>query len=519
MDRKEQKTKQTSQHPRKPKPTLSSEIELIYKVGLEISAELDLKKLLTLIIEYIQHTLRFQNCSIMLKEGDNLVIRAASEYPGDILGKTVPFGQGVTGRCASEKKEIRVADSGANADYISLSKKKFHSELAIPILFAGNLLGVVNVENTRKNAYTERDLRILKILSSQVAVAIHNARVHSQLKLVQDIGIKLVSITNLDELLASIVSETQSILHLDSCAIFLAAGEDLVLKAVTREFPRETIGLKIPIGKGVTGRCAAGKKTVNIGNVPEYPGYIPSGIAGIQSEIASPILFENRLLGVLTVESKRLLAFDEDDIRLLSILGSQIAVAIHNSRLYAELEEMAVTDPLTGLYNQRQFYVRLASEMVRAARYHHPLTLILIDLDDFKPINDAHGHIKGDEVLRLVARAISQNIRRDGGAIAMKDIEIDIVARYGGDEFFVILPETELAGARETAERLRKVLTTALAGTLQSLKGNVGPVKMTASFGITAFHPGENRDEFIRRADQAMYRAKGEGKNRIAVIE
>ena len=115
---------------------------------------------------------------------------------------------------------------------------------------------------------------------------------------------------------------------------------------------------------------------------------------------------------MLTVESQQENAFNEDDIRLLSILSLQVAVGMRNARMYAEIEKMAVTDPLTGLYNYRYFYQRLGAELARCERYHHPLSVIMVDLDDFKKINDHCGHLFGDRVLRETAQAIRGNIRR-----------------------------------------------------------------------------------------------------------
>ena len=170
-----------------------------------------------------------------------------------------------------------------------------------------------------------------------------------------------------------------------------------------------------------------------------------------------PIRFEDELLGVLTIESRDEDAFDDDDVRLLSTLSAHVAVCLHQTLALAESERMAVTDGLTGLYNYRYFHERLRGEMARCTRYSRPLSLVMIDLDNFKAINDRFGHLQGDEVLREVARRIKMNIRGCEGTSATKRADVDIASRYGGEEFIVIMPEAPAAGAAIAAERLRAV--------------------------------------------------------------
>lgn len=493
------------------------EFELVYNVAMQLGSELDLDRLLKLIVENIKLALHYPHCSILLREGDDLVVKAITDDP-EAVGMHIPVGSGVTGRCAMRKQELLVQDVSQCAYYIRIGGINYKSEFDIPILYRDKLLGVLNTETPAKNAYADRDVRILKILSNQIAMAIHNAQAHSQLGLLQDIGIRLASLMKLEELLALIVRETQHTLHYDSCAIFLVEDEDLVLKAITGEFPQETLGLKINIGTGITGLCAREKKIVNIADINENCEYIPSGMADIQSEIASPIVLENELLGVLTIESKRLNAFDEDDERFLSILCSQIAVAIRNARSYMEIEKMAITDPLTGLYNYRYFHKRLQVEIARCSRYHHPLAMIIIDLDDFKLINDHFGHLKGDEVLKRVAQAVLSGIRRLDETSIMKNVEIDVAARYGGEEFVIILPETGLEGARATAERLRKMLAEKLSPAVDLVGPDGRAHVITGSFGAAEHQEGESLEAFLKRCDQAMYHAKHEGKNRVCCL-
>jgi putative methionine-R-sulfoxide reductase with GAF domain len=268
----------------------SRKSELIYEINAQISAELDMERLLPLIVGRIKSALDLSYCAILLKEGNDLVIRAVTEYPESIIGKKIPLGQGISGRCALGKKEFLVPDLSQCDFYVHLGDSVFRSELDVPIIFHDIVLGVLNVQSVRKNAFQRKDVEFMKVLSNQIGVALRNSQVLAQMELVQDIGMKLVSIIKPAELFASIVAETRQRLHYDTCAVLEVSGEQLVFKASSGEFPKELIGLNIPIGKGITGRCALERKVINVGDVRLDAEYIASGIRDIRSEIACPVI-------------------------------------------------------------------------------------------------------------------------------------------------------------------------------------------------------------------------------------
>jgi diguanylate cyclase (GGDEF)-like protein len=489
--------------------------QLLHEIGAQISAELELGRLLRMVVESVKVSLGFSYCAILLKEGGDLVIRAVSEYPEEILGQRIPLGQGNSGRCAQMAKEIVVPDLTLCGHYIHFGDSVFRSEIDVPIIFHGTLLGVLNLQSTQPNAFSPRDVRFVKLLSLQIGVALHHSLVLSQMQLVQDIGLKLVSLAKPDALFALIVADVRQRLHYDSCAILEVQDGHLVFMASSGDFPQELVGFKIAFGQGITGRCVQERRVINVGDVRRDPEYIASGIAGIRSEIACPVLADGELLGVLTVESRNEDAFGADDVRLLSILSLQVAVGIRNARLYAEIEKLSVTDPLTGLYNFRYFHQRLAAELARSQRYHHPLSLIMLDLDDFKKINDHFGHLFGDRVLRESALAIRRNIRCYDEPLVLKGGELDIISRYGGEEFIIIQPDTGEEGALVCAERLRKILAERVSALVGMPVSPLGPQRITGSFGVASYRQGDSVEELIKRADQAMYRAKEQGKNQV----
>jgi diguanylate cyclase (GGDEF)-like protein len=502
-----------------PTSVLQDHIELVLEIGLRVNAEHDLDRLLELTVQTVKEKLDHSYCAILLRDGTDLVIRAVTEYPETILGKRIPVGTGVTGRCAQSKTESLVTDLSQCPYYVQLGDQSFGSELDIPIVFRGKVLGVLNTQSTRTNAFDDRDVHTLKILGTQIGVALYNAQIRNQLELVQDIGLQLATIVRTDELFPWIVRQIQQRLHHNSCAILRVDNQHLVLEASTGEYVQEPVGMRIPLGQGITGRCAVENRVVNVGNVRSDAGYITSSVEDARSEIAVPIRFEEELLGVLTIESGAEDAFDDDDVRLLSTLGAQVAVCIHQARLFAESERMALTDGLTGLYNYRYFHERLRGEMARSTRYGHPLSLVMVDLDDFKEINDRYGHLKGDDVLREVARMITKNTRGSDATVTTRRADVDIASRYGGEEFIIIMPEADADGAAIAAERLRAVIEAKVGRAIGLTDENGRPHPVTGSFGVAALAPGLDPESFIKRADEAVYTAKRAGKNQVMVAE
>ena len=169
--------------------------------------------------------------------------------------------------------------------------------------------------------------------------------------------------------------------------------------------------------------------------------------------------------------------------------------------LNESLYQAARKDPLTGLSNRRDMLSRLETEVSRARRYGEPLSVILIDIDHFKSVNDEYGHEVGDRVLKQVANRLSENLRSE-----------DFCARWGGEEFLVCLPNVSLNGARTVAEKLRQ--------SVQKTPGQstAGPIRLTISLGVAGYSADQSLDDIVRTADTAMFQAKRNGRNRVYVL-
>ncbi len=221
--------------------------------------------------------------------------------------------------------------------------------------------------------------------------------------------------------------------------------------------------------------------------------------SGVRSWMGVPLVIYGNVDGVLAIQSRSPDAFDEERLRLLEAIGGQAAVALENARLY----ELAMVDGLTGLFVRRYFDARLEEEIERSNRFSTVFSVVIMDIDNFKQLNDTHGHIAGDRTLRGIADIVRSQMRA-----------VDTAARYGGEEFSMLLPRTSMVDALNQAERIR----TMIDEYRLAVQGDSPTVlSTTASFGIAAYPESGARsaEELIRLADRALYRAKHAGKNRV----
>jgi len=231
-------------------------------------------------------------------------------------------------------------------------------------------------------------------------------------------------------------------------------------------------------------------------NNPEY-AILFKNSQDIKNILLLPLVAKEKILGIIILADHRDGSeFDNYDVSLLQSLSVQIAISLYNAILY----ELAVTDGLTKLFIHRYFQQRLEQELSRSKRYRSSLSLLMIDIDHFKKLNDTYGHPEGDNILRILAKILKEKLR-----------DTDIIARYGGEEFACILTETGHSGAKETAERLRN----AVENYKFNIKGNT--VKLTISIGVDTWDFVVSKEEFIEHADRALYKAKSLGRNKVVV--
>ncbi len=278
--------------------------------------------------------------------------------------------------------------------------------------------------------------------------------------------------------------------------LYLASGRGLDARGVPRS-------LRVPMGEGIVGRVALSGDPV-VGPVSRLGRLTQPGLRAAEIEpdadevIAVPLRSGARTLGVLALYDRRDATFGDADLDAIRAFAGHAAVAVDNVQRAQETQRESITDGLTGLVNFRYFQTALGKEIERATRYGRPLSLLMLDLDHFKRVNDEYGHPRGDAVLVELARRLREQVR-----------EVDTIARYGGEEMIVVLPETDLGGAQVVAERVcHAVRDVAFAD------GDEEPLAITVSAGIAAFPAhGATADVLVRSADEALYAAKRAGRD------
>jgi diguanylate cyclase (GGDEF)-like protein len=300
-------------------------------------------------------------------------------------------------------------------------------------------------------------------------------------------------------MMAGIVHEIQKNFRYDHIGIgimdYATKGIEIKAEAGTTS---QTLGRRIALGSGVLGKVARTGVSALVQNAG--PGQLAGVLPESRAVLCLPISYGETLLGVLNVESRNENAFAPQDVLILNTLADLVATALHNSFVFQRLQQQSITDGLTGIKTRRFFWEALSSEWKRASRSGRPFSVVLIDLDKFKEVNDTLGHLEGDLVLARVGRLLEQKCRQS-----------NVVARYGGDEFIILMPETGIEQAQVLAERLRLWLAT---------DPMLEEHHITGSFGVASFPVhGFSMEDLIRVADAGMYVAKHAGGNQVSTAD
>jgi diguanylate cyclase (GGDEF)-like protein len=307
---------------------------------------------------------------------------------------------------------------------------------------------------------------------------------------------------NTDESLRRIVATLADTFAFPAVAFHVLEGDGLVVSAAVG-FAPESLPAAIGVGEGIVGRVATTGEPAFITDVTQEPDYLPVR-NDVTSAICVPVGGGDRLVGVLHVEGTAERPLTEHDLHLLQSFAEYAGILLNNARLFEQMQTLASRDPMTDLPNQRELQLRLREEIAHADRHQRPLALLIIDLDQFKQINDQFGHLAGDELLRAIAARLSERLRQG-----------DLLARYAGDEFVVILPETNRAAANRIAERLIEHV----CERPFPLRNGVQAV-IELSIGLASYpDDATTPTELIQHADDAMYRAKRSGSRQSLTSE
>jgi diguanylate cyclase (GGDEF)-like protein len=376
------------------------------------------------------------------------------------------------------------------------------------------LLGVFN------SSMSQDDVDIIAELCKVVGFILGIRDLHdSYNKRKKDIDIlnmvtaRLNEIKEPEELYETIIDMSVHLAHAERCSLMLIENDKayLTIKAAKGINKKLLKGIKIKVGEGVAGRVFSEGEPLMAYDIekderillPRKPSYKTG------SFISIPLKIGGKAIGVLNISDKLTgEVFSEEDMTLLRSFASYASIALERSMYYSlvdHLKELSITDSLTGLFNKRYFEERFFEELQRSERHNLSFSLAMLDIDDFKLFNDTEGHLSGDEVLKNIANIAKESTR-----------VIDIIARFGGEEFTIIMPQTEKDEAFFVAERIRKSTREQLFHTWRYFPKE----HITVTVGIATF-PSDGRDmkNLIRNADKALYKGKREGKDKTVLFK
>ena len=383
--------------------------------------------------------------------------------------------------------------------------------IGVPVIVGDVCLGSLGLFSLQAGKrFGDRELELARSVSRQAGIAIRNAQLleaarqrAEEADTLRQAVSAVSSSLDLGRVLDTILVQLDRVVPFDSAALFLVEGDHLRLVS-GRGFavPEQFIGQNFPISDELTSEIRRTAQPLILPDAAADARFQHwSEVGSVRGWIGVPLLLHGGFIGYLTIDSRRVAAYDVADAAMAQAFANEAAIAIESARLFSQVQHMAITDPLTELYNRRHFYDLANSEFERSRRYGHSLSLIMLDIDHFKRVNDTYGHLAGDQVLKEVARRCMEVVR-----------EIDVVARYGGEEFIVLLPETVLEGAAQAAERMKARITD------QPIIVGEWQVEVSVCIGVAEIDERcLDLEALLERADQALYAAKRAGRGQVSL--
>ncbi len=488
----------------------SEELHVLNEIGCALSSTLEPDALLDRICAEMQRVLDGNSFFIAFFEPDASEVRFEIEVVnGERRPKRVrPVGNHMIEHIVRTGQPVLIREHflEESARHGFYPARDTGSICAVPMVLRGRAVGVMGAYSEHPNSFDEGHTELLRVLASEATIAIDNARMFAeeqsrtrQLTLINNISRHAITTLDPSDMLAKIVAEMETYLRYDhiGIALFDTSAKDLLVQAEAG-LRRGAIGQRVALGEGLLGQVAQASQTGVVRDAGAAGQRLL--LPGSASSAALPITYGEQFLGVLYVEHTAPHDYPEQEIMFLRTLADLFAGALQNAITFQRAQEQAITDGLTGVKTHRFLMEALSLEWKRSARANRPFALALMDLDRFKFVNDFYGHLEGDVVLQRVGHILEQHCRRS-----------DVVARYGGDEFVILMPETELEQARQLAQKLRSWI---------SSDPLLCEKKVTASFGIASYPTdGDTPQELIQVADSSMYLSKHQGGNSVSSAE
>jgi diguanylate cyclase (GGDEF)-like protein len=483
-------------------------VAILYDASQAVLSTFDLDEVLRRILVIARDYFHLQHVAILLldKQTDELYARSQIGQEQD-SDTRIKVGAGLCGAAAQKKRPIYAPDVSKDPRVISVGENT-RSELAIPLMVGDEVVGVLDCQSEKLEHFDPETTDLLTLFSTQASMALQNAQLHElerrrgeQLRAINEVARQMTGVLDRKELLAKVCPLIQEAFRVSQVSILLKEEDDLVVRAnhgcLT---PVVGEGHRVPADCGLAGKELAEGRSVIEDDAVSNSNY-PRLYRETASRITIPLISFRQMLGVLALDSEKLRAFGSKDTQPLEAVADICATAIQNVNYVERVKQLAYLDGLTGIFNRRYFELRLVEEMERARRFNAGMAVIIIDIDHFKHLNDEFGHLLGDEVLRQVSSVFHQQLRK-----------IDVVCRYGGEEFAILLSQTDPDYAVQVTEKLRR--------SVEEWQFPGVPRPVTISAGVATFpRHGTSRDELVQAADSGLYAAKQAGRNRVVLAE
>ncbi|HEY7992829.1 MAG TPA: diguanylate cyclase [Candidatus Eremiobacteraceae bacterium] len=492
----------------------TEDIRLLLKTARALASERDLEHLFERFHELIKPIMDATSFFVALGSWETGQMTIPFGMDGDdrmAAGGSLPIEASLTGHVFREGRPIIVktlADFDAYPSVIRGEGADTQSALVVPMRVENRTIGVISVQSLRPGAYTERERDLLAAIAEQAAIAVENsqhlsssAQLARELTLLAEVSRALSKELSLRELCKTVCREARRVMD---APVFMVAlrvdGTDTMRIEYCvqdeTEFEFADYSLENSIAKRVIeqNEPIVLQTRSDLDRTPHR--YLVQDDKSLRSVAMAPLRLGDKCIGVMTAQSYMDGAYDDSSIRLLTAIGEQMALAVQNAQLFREARNRADRDPLTNVYHHRYLKTRLEEELNRARGSTESIAVIMLDLDNFKLVNDTYGHLVGDEALRVVTAVLHKACRAT-----------DIIGRYGGDEFMIVLPDTAPDQAINVAERIEAELAA------QQLRPGEGEaIPLHCSIGL-ATHPrdGATAADLIAKADAALYQSKRQG--------
>jgi eukaryotic-like serine/threonine-protein kinase len=477
------------------------------------SGILDPGQLTRVALDEIIRLLSAERAFMFLVAADgHLVPHLGRDMAGNDLTQLTDYGSTLVERVrqTSEPLVVTGTDEGAALGSHSVVAHGLRSIMVAPLRFTGQLLGVVYLDSRiAKGMFTASDIGLLAALTTHIGAALETARAAQlavsaeSIRRERDLAVTLRAAmvdlsATLDpaDVLRRLHATAARILSADRSWLAIVDSEKILVYAGTDAEDPTQPPPTADIDPALHRLIAAVEPLLGDPGTTPPSAFAPAG----RNWMAVPLRLADSAVGVIVLASDQLAGFGPAQVDIAGVLADHGMIAYHNARLFAQTEQMATTDALTGLSNRRHFFTNARLGIALASRQRSPLAAAMIDIDHFKQVNDVHGHQVGDQVISAVGRRLAHTVRAT-----------DVLGRYGGEEFAVILLDTSRDGAGILAERLRVAVAD------RPVDTDAGPLNVTVSIGVALLPDHTDVETLLADADAALYQAKNAGRNRVVL--